>query len=110
MENTEQLLKEALTKLDNLTKLVQRQDRLVTKMAKALHLVPVTEKEEQELQIMRRNNEKLRYQVNDELDAMQNKPKGDDLQGVALGNLFSTPEDVYSDVLGEDMLNEVYNK
>lgn len=95
-------------KIDELTKLVNKQNRTITLMAKALHLVPVTEKEEKNLQILRRKNEELAYSVNAELDNMSNKDK--EYAENALGNLFRETEDVYGDVIGSDILDEIYPK
>ena len=85
-----------------LLKLVRANHRLLTTLAKALHLVPVTEKEEQDLQIMRRKNEEQASKVNSQLNAMQGKP--DEYDENALGNLFSDVKDIYGDVLTDDFL------
>lgn len=85
-----------------LLKLVRANNRLLTTVAKALHLVPVTEKEEQELQIMRRKNEEQASKVNSQLNAMQNIP--DEYTENALGNLFSNVADIYGDVLTDEFI------
>ncbi len=85
-----------------LLKLVRANNRLLTTIAKALHLVPVTEKEEQELQIARRRNEEQAAKVNSQLNAMEGKP--DEYEENTLGNLFSDVKDIYGDVLADEFL------
>ena len=77
---------------------------LQTKIAKALHLIPVTPKEEKNLQILQRKNAQLAAQVYDELEDLTNpdKPKNE-------LNLFSDApfnEDVFGDVVGSDFLDD----
>lgn len=85
-----------------LLKLVRANNRLLTTVAKALHLVPVTEKEEQDLQIMRRRNEEQASKVNSQLNAMQNIP--DEYEENALGNMFQDTESIYGDIIADDFL------
>ena len=87
-----------------LLKLVRAEHRLLTTIAKALHLVPVTEKEEEELQIMRRKNEQQASKINSALNDRENIP--DEYTANALGNLFSKTEEIYGDVLAEDYLGD----
>lgn len=85
-----------------LLKLVRANNRLLTTVAKALHLVPITEKEEQDLQIMRRKNEEQAAKVNSQLNAMEGIP--DDYEENTLGNLFSDVGDIYGDILTDEFL------
>lgn len=87
-----------------LLKLVRANNRLLTTVCKSLHLVPVTEKEEEDLQILRRKNERQAEKVNSALNDRENIP--DEYQANALGNLFSTPEEIYGDILADDFLEE----
>lgn len=87
-----------------LLKLVRANNRMLTIVAKALHLVPMSEKEERDIQITRRRNEELSMKVNDQLNAMENIPE--DYEENALGNLFSSASDIYGDVIADDFLNE----
>ena len=91
-------MEELLTKIDKkLDKILNMQ----TKIAKALHLIPVTEKEERALQIQQRKNLELSAKVNSDLNDMQGK---EDNTPPTLDNMFTSREDVYNDVLGDDIL------
>ena len=105
-----QLLLENTAKLDsfcenvaNLTKKVDKMVTLNTKIAKSLHLLPVTEKEERELQILQRKNLQLAAKVNEELAAME--PPSETMSQLSVGNL-NIPG-VFSDTLGDDFLTGI---
>lgn len=72
-----------------------------TKIAKALHLIPVTEKEERDIQIQQRKNLSQAAKVNDDLNAMENK---DVDSPPTLDTLFTSKEEIYNDILGDDFL------
>ena len=95
-------LEKQLSDIDKkLTKILNLQ----TKIAKALHLVPVTAKEEKDLQILQRKNSQLTMQVYDELEKLTNPDQKDDNEL----NLFSDATfntDVFGDVIGSDFLDE----
>jgi hypothetical protein len=105
MDNSElvQMLKEVN---ENLTKLNRKIDKLTnvnTKIAKCLHLIPVTEKEERELQLLQRKNLKTAADVSAQLDAMENKNDGVppmSFVGLEIPDLFS-------DVLGDEYLTKL---
>lgn len=89
--------------LQYLSKIDKKQDRilnLLTKIAKTLHLLPVTEKEERDIQLTQRKNLTQAAKVNDDLNKMENKPS-ESQQDL---NLYATPQEVYGDVLGDDFL------
>lgn len=89
-----------------LTKIDKKQDKilsLLTKIAKALHLVPVTEAEERRIQVQQRSNLALSAKINSELNAMENKPDKSEDVPLNLENLIGK-DDVYSDVLADDYL------
>ena len=65
-EEFEQLLSKIDKKLDKTL-------NLLTKVAKTLHLLPVTEAEERKIQITQRSNLATAAKINDELNVMQNK-------------------------------------
>lgn len=88
------------SKVDALTKLNKDMFKLLKNIGKALHLLPVTEKEEKALQIMQRKNINQAAKVNEDLNAMENKSEDTN----ALGNLFSSIGTIYGDVLAEDVL------
>jgi hypothetical protein len=98
MEDTNELLVKLHKKVDKL-------NNIVTKIAKTLHLIPVTEKEERDIQILQRTNLKIAAKVNDDLNAMENRPDN------SVQSIFSQPEysenDLFSAVLADDFLGGV---
>lgn len=89
--------------LQYLSKIDKKQDKilnLLTKVAKTLHLLPVTEKEERDIQLLQRKNLAQAAKVNDDLNKMENKPS-ESQQNL---ELYTTPQEVYGDVLGDDFL------
>ena len=93
---------ELLTTIDKkLTKILNLQ----TKIAKALHLVPVTAKEEKDLQLLQRKNAQLTEQVYDELEKMKN-PDGKDDNDLNLFSEVSFQHDVFGDVVADDFLDD----
>ena len=101
MENEEIL--QLLSKIDKKTDKILN---LVTKIAKTLHLIPVTEKEEREIQIQQRTNLSIAAKVTNDLDAMENKTS----EGAGFnGNVFdilreASDNEILGDVIGEDFL------
>ena len=92
------LMDELLTKIDKkLDKILNMQ----TKIAKALHLLPVTEKEERAIQIQQRKNLELAAKVNEDLNDMENI---EDNSPPTLDNIYQNKEDIYSTILGDDFL------
>lgn len=71
-----------------------------TKILKALHLLPVTEKEERALQIQQRENAGIALKVADDLANMA----GDKEKAPKSLMEFLYSGDVYNDVLGDDLL------
>ena len=87
-------------KIDKLTKSVEKLLNINTKIAKTLHLLPVTEKEERDMQILQRKNLAMAAKVNDELNAMENKEELDEYADV-----FSIDNgNVFNDVIADDFL------
>lgn len=84
-----------------LTNIVKKQDRILaqqTKIMKALHLLPVTEKEERALQIQQRENAGLALKVAQDLaDMAGEKPE----EPTGLEALLREP--VYDGILGDDV-------
>lgn len=90
---------------DLLTKIDKKLDKILnlsTKTGKALHLIPVSEEEEKNIQITQRKNLQLASKVNEDLNAMENKP--DDTPSTIF-DMYKSKEDIYGDVLGDDFLN-----
>ena len=65
---------EILQYLSKIDKKLDRILNLLTKIAKTLHLLPVTEKEERDIQLTQRKNLTQAAKVNDDLNKMENKP------------------------------------
>lgn len=68
---------------------------------KALNLVKVSPEEARKIQLQQRENMTVQAKVNAELDAMENK----DAEVPDL--VFNTPQDIYADVLGDDILGGI---
>ena len=87
---------------DMLTEIVKRQDRILaqqTKILKALHLLPVTEKEERAMQIKQRESAGLALKVAQDLaDMSGEKP-------AAPNSLMAIMEagEAYDGILGDDI-------
>lgn len=95
MDNFEEVVAKLDKKLDKLT-------TLVTKIAKTLHLIPVTEKEEREIQLLQRKNLGLAAKISEELDAMS--PKDTASEDSSIFSIYANVNDeaLYDDVLGDD--------
>lgn len=94
---------EILDYLDKTNKKIDRLTTMVTKIAKTLHLIPVTEKEEKALQITQRTNLALAAKVSEELDEMSPKPEG--IGDQSIYSLFSNGlDDIFGDVIADDYL------
>lgn len=86
-----------------LAELVKKVDKLLainTKIAKCLHLLPVTEREEREIQLTQRKNLALAAKVNEDLNSME-EPK-EEYGQLSFGALAVS--NVFTDVLGDEFL------
>lgn len=86
-----------------LAELVKKVDKLLainTKIAKCLHLLPVTECEEREIQLTQRKNLALAAKVNEDLNGME-EPK-EEYGQLSFGAL--AVNNVFTDVLGDEFL------
>ena len=101
MEQNE-LLCEINEKLDKLSRKMDKLVTLNTKIAKSLHLLPVTEREERELQLLQRTNMQLAAKVNDDLNSLS--PKSEEVSQLSVGNLDISS--IFADVLGEEYLSK----
>lgn len=93
-------------KLSTLEKKVDKLLKINIRIAKALHLLPVSEKEEKEIQLAQRNALATAAKVNDELNIMENKSDDDtNLLGISLKDIV--PDDaIYSDIIASDYLGD----
>lgn len=94
---------EILELLQKLNKKVDRLTNTVTKIAKVLHLMPVTEKEERELQLLQRTNLALAAKVSADLDEMS--PKDEAFDNSTLQGIYSSDNaSIFGDVIADDFL------
>ena len=104
MDQFEELL-ELVTKLD---KKVDKLTNIVTKIGKALHVLPVSEKEERDLQLLQRKNLEAAAKVASKLDAMSPKPEQELPEMLSVFDSFEQTE-LFGDVLGDDYLGGTSN-
>lgn len=98
-EEFEQLLLKLDKKLDKTL-------NLLTKIAKTLHLLPVTEAEERKIQITQRSNLATAAKINDELNDMQNKTDAESEQLTLSAILERAAQDdnIYEGIIDHDFL------
>ena len=100
MENEEilQYLSKLDKKLDKITK-------IVTTVAKTLHVLPVSEKEEREIQIAQRKNAKIMQTIQEELASLEAGPKENN-NFLSFSDLIDFEnENVYEDIIGDDYIH-----
>lgn len=103
VNETSEISPEVLKLFEKLEKKVDKLLNLNTKIAKTLHLVPVTEKEERAIQIMRERNAQQAYKVDEERRDFKNE-EDTDLPAPSLETFQQMSiQDIYSDVLTDDM-------
>lgn len=102
IEELSEILTQNVEVLTQLTKKIDKLVTLNTKIAKSLHLIPVTEKEEREIQLLQRSNLKLAAKVNEDLAALE--PPAETFSQLTMGTLEIAG--VFSDVLGSDYFKE----
>lgn len=91
-----QLLSKVDKKLDKILK-------MTTTIAKALHLVPVSEKEEREIQLLQRKNAATIQKIQDEIANLENQPK-DSEDSLSYNKLLeASADEIYADILGDDV-------
>lgn len=91
--------------LQNLSKLDRKLDKilkLTTTIAKTLHIVPVTEKEEREIQLLQRKNANVMKTIQEEIANLEeNSEKLSNF--LSITDLFgASDEEVYEDVIGSE--------
>ena len=99
---------EILQRLSNLEKKIDKLTVLNQTIAKALHLLPVTEKEEEAIQLRQRKSLAIAAKVNDKLNVMENK-KDDtsDETSISIGAIMTeSAKDVYSGIIGDEFFDE----
>jgi hypothetical protein len=96
--------------IDLICKLDKKIDKLsntVNKIAKTLHLIPVTEKEERELQLLQRTNLQIAAKVNEDLNAMTPKNTA---ESASIFSIYEQPQNLYGDVVADDLLGGFANE
>lgn len=93
--------------LQLLSKIDKKQDKilkLVTTIAKTLHIVPVSEKEEREIQLLQRKNAYTMQKIQEEIANLEDT--SEQAQNfLSISDLFTaTKADVYEDVIGTDFI------
>jgi hypothetical protein len=83
-------------KLNEILKILKDQNEQLLLVLKALHLLPVTEQEEREIQIRQRESMKQSDKILEELDKMEN------IKQDIKEEPFATKDEIFSDVLGND--------
>lgn len=96
---TDEELEQRLSKID---KKLDKVLKLETVIAKALHLVPVSEKEERDIQISQRKNAATMQKIQEELAAMEPKKEESD-NSLSFNDLVDASDaEIYSDVIAND--------
>lgn len=91
--------------LDKLNKIEKKLDKILslnTKIAKVLHLIPITEKEEKAFQIQRANNLNISKKVYDELEEFKKPVESTE----TTDPFYFSNRDLFSDVVGNDFLGD----
>ena len=95
-------LRAFLTKID---KKLDKTLNLMTKIAKTLHLLPVTEREERALRLLQRDNMAVAAKIDEELDGMSPKRPDSSSQLSIMDDVGSLSEaQVYEGVIGDDFI------
>lgn len=90
--------------LQLLNKKLDRILALNVKIAKTLHLIPVTEKEEKDIQILQRKNLATAAKINNELNIMENKKDEPESDLYINSILEQSTATLYEDVIGPDFI------
>ena len=104
---TEEKIDDLSEKIDKMMKLTDKMMKLTQKIAKSLHLMPVSEKEEREIQLMQRKNLQIAAEVSAALDEMT--PKAEKHMPEVRSMYDYSDQDVYSDVIADDFLGGIAN-
>lgn len=102
MDEIREILEQIDSRLSKIERKIDRNTNLLTKIAKVLHLIPVTEKEEREFQITQRTNLQIAAKVNDDLDQMSDSQPEEKFSPFSQYNF--TAQDIFGDVLADDYL------
>lgn len=99
MENEEIL--QYLSKID---KKLDKTLKLVTTIAKTLHIVPVSEKEEREIQLLQRKNAAVMQKIQEELADLEHQSEKVS-NSLSMDDLYeASMADVFGDIIGDDYI------
>lgn len=91
--------------LEELNRIERKLDKILslnTKIAKVLHLIPITEKEEKAFQIQRANNLNISKKVYDELEQFKKPIESTE----NTDPFYFSNKDLFSDIIGNDFLGD----
>lgn len=90
--------------LSKIDKKLDKTLKMVTVVAKALHLVPVSEKEEREIQLQQRKNAATMQKIQEEFANLETKEESKE-DTLSFDSLLNASEgEIYGDVIGEDYI------
>ena len=83
-------------KLNEILKILKEQNEQLLVVLKALHLLPVSEEEEKQIQLRQRQSLRQSDKILEELDKMEN------IKQDVREEPFATKDEIFSDILGND--------
>jgi hypothetical protein len=83
-------------KLNEILKILKEQNEQLLVVLKALHLLPVSEEEEKQIQLRQRQSLRQSDKILEELDKMEN------IKQDVKEEPFATKDEIFSDILGND--------
>lgn len=83
-------------KLNEILKILKEQNEKLDLVLKVLHLIPISEEEEKQIQIRQRQTLRQSEKVLEDLDKMEN------IKQDVKEEPFATKEEIFSDILGDD--------
>lgn len=89
--------------LEELVKVVKKQNTLLTKIGKALFLIPSSEKEYKQIEANKRNNMSNHFDAVNEMNKLL-KSDEDAFDIFSIKDNFNSLTDIYGDVIGDDLL------
>lgn len=88
---------------DKICKKLDKQLQLLTKIAKALHIVPVTENDEREFRKTRVENAQVADKIYSESQSLRGVNNEEGSLATTMQGLLDGSEDVFKDVIGDDI-------
>lgn len=104
MEDIERKIEELTEIVLNQNKTIKSLEKLVTTMAKAMYLIPVSEKDVIKIQEARRRNEQVIHEAH---HTVEQNMSTDDTASLFRDPIYSDSE-IYGDVIADDFLGGFY--